>query len=161
MSQQIENITHKDVLDGILSACQKEYDILQKDGTTKKELGLDYVSMWWKMHKVNSPYFGRYAKVLTDLENKAVECFNHMCYERAQVMADQILRKCLSHKRSIDAKSSETRLDRHNKQQSLVDTLADNSSENRKIISLREEGKKSGLAGFIGGKEKEDVMSKY
>lgn len=156
MSHQVETISHKDVLDGILSACQKEYDITQPDGTIKKELGLDYVSMWWKLHKVNSPFFGRYAKILTDLENKAIDCFNHMVYDRAQVMADQILRTCLAHKRSIDAKSSETRLDKHNKQQSLIDTLADNSSENRRVITLKDEAKKSFLSSVFGAKEAEN-----
>ena len=156
--QEVQNVTHKDVLDGILSACQKEYDITQPDGSIKKELGLDYVSMWWKLHKVNSPFFARYAKILTDLENKAADCFNHMTFERAQVMADQILRKALSHKRSIDAKSSETRLDKHNKQQSLVDTLADNSSENRRVITLKDDAKRSFLNSLIGNQEKEDSV---
>lgn len=152
--EQDQHVSHKDVLDGLVSACQKEFDVIQPDKTIRKELGLDYVSMWWKLHKVNSPVFGRYAKILTDLENKAVECFNHMSLEKAKVFADQILRVVLAHKRSIDAKSSETRIDEHNKEQCLLDTLADTSTKSTRIVNLKDEARSSILAGIgIGKKE--------
>lgn len=157
MSQQIENVTHKDVLDGILTACQKYYEVTNPDGSIKKEVGVDFVSLWWKLHKVSSPFFARYAKILTDLENKAADCFNHMPLERAEVMADQILKRAISHKRSIDAKSSETRLDKHNKQQSLIDTLADNSTEARRIVTLKDDAKRSLKESFMGV-EKKSIM---
>lgn len=155
---EVQQVTHKDVLDGIISACQKEYDITQADGSTKKELGLDHVAMWYKLHKINSPFFGRYVRELTKEENKAVECFNHMTYERAAVMADQILRDVWSHKRSIDAKSSETRIDRHNKQDSLIDTLADNSSKSTRIISLKDDAKRSFASALGLGNKSDDPM---
>lgn len=156
--QQPEHISHKDVLDGILTACQKEYDIVQPDRTIKKELGVDYVALWYKLHKISSPFFGRYARKLTKEENKAIECFNHMTFERAEILADQILRDVWSHKRSIDAKSSETRIDKHNKDLSLIDTLTDTHTKSTRIISLKDEGRRS-LKEAITGKEKENAYT--
>lgn len=153
---QSEAVTHKDVLDGIITGCQKEYITEGENGRPKKELGIDYVSMWYKLHKINSPFFGRYTRKLTREENKAVDCFNHMTSERAEVMADQILRDVWSHKRSIDAKSSETRMDKHNKQDSLIDTLADNSSRSTRIVSLKDDAKR-GLKESILGIEKREA----
>lgn len=153
LSQQPEGISHKDVLDAIISACQTDIDIIdEQTGKTRKERALDYVSVWWKTHSVNSATFGRYAKSLTDYENKAVEAFNHMTHERAEVVAGQILRKVLSHKRSIDAKSSESRMNAQNKQQTLLHMLSSNKTE--RVLSLNEEAKRSLFESIFGGEKK-------
>lgn len=152
MIPQTENISHKDVLDAIISACQKPYKVEQPDHTYKEELGLDYEAMWWKTHKVASVTFARFAKVFKVLELKADQCKFHMTSERAEVMEAQLRNICIPYKISTDAKSSESRLNKQNRQQTLIDTLSNNKSE--RVVSLKEEGGRS-LKEAILGKEKE------
>lgn len=149
-----EQYNHKDVLDAIISACQKEYLITQADGSTKTELGLDHEKLWWKTHKVNAITFGRFAKVYKVFEKKAEQCYQHMPMERAKVMSEQIMQLCEPFKTMVDAKSSESKLDKQNRQQTLIDTLSHNKSE--RVVSLKEDGKRS-IKDAILGKEKEDA----
>ena len=146
------NISHKDVLDAIISACQKEYDVPQPDGSTKREMGLDSDAMWWKTNQVPAPTFGEFAKLYKRLWAKAEQCKFHMMPERAIVMESQIKDMCGPFKTSIDAKSSESRLNKLNRNKTLLDTLSHNKAE--RVVSITEEGKRS-LKEAILGKEKD------
>jgi len=153
---QPEQISHKDVLDAIISACQKPYEIEQPDGKKKVELGLDYEKMWWKTHKVSSNTFGRFAKVYKVLEKKGTQCKFYMTAERADVMAQQLRDICEPYTTAIDAKSSESRLNKQNKQQTLIDTLSHNKAE--RVVTLKDDAGRS-LKEAIMGKEKEDEVA--
>ena len=158
VSQQSDGINHKDALDAIISACQKDVDIIDDDtGKPRKERVLDNVSMWWKTHIINQPGFGRYAKILTNLENKATDAPNHMTMERAQVCMQQIMLEALSHKHSIDAKSSESRYDKNNKQQTLMHML--NAAKSERVVTLNEEAKRSLFESIFGGEKKKAAES--
>lgn len=150
-----EQISHKDVLDAIISACQKDYTIKQADGTIKTELGLDHEALWWKTHKVSSVTFGRFAEVYKKFEKKADQCFQHMTSERATQMSSQIMLICEPFKTMVNAKSSESRLDKSNRQQTLIDTLSHNKSE--RVVTLKDDAQRS-IKEAIVGKEKENVV---
>lgn len=158
MSQQPEGINHKDALDAIISACQKDVDIADDEtGKTRKERVLDNVSMWWKTHIINQFGFGRYAKILTNFENKAFDAPNHMTMERAEPCIKQIILEVESHKRSIDAKSSEARYDKNNKQQTLMHML--NAAKSERVVTLNEEAKRSLFESIFGGEKKKAAES--
>lgn len=146
------NISHKDVLDAIISACQKDSEVTQADGSVTIEKVLDSWAVWWKTNQVPSPTFGEFAKMYERLWAKADQCKFHMMPERAEVMAQQIKDMCLPFKSSIDAKSSESRLNKLNRNKTLIDVLSHNKAE--RVVSIQEEGGRS-LKEAILGKEKD------
>ena len=150
MLQESEKI-HSDVFELLDHACQLVE--IQEDGNggRQKVLVLDTKKAWYKTHVVNSPTFGRMALELEMLENKAVQCLNNMARPRAEIMAKQILDIVMAYRYSVDAKSSESRRDKHNTQSTLIDRLLRYKVE--KQYTLKDEGKKAFFDGFLGREE--------
>lgn len=150
-----ESISHKDVLDAILSACQKQYESEDANGKIVRQFDLDHKSLRWKTHKIASPKFGAFARALEKYENKASKCINNMTAQRAAVIAEDIIKDVEAYTYAIDAKSSETRLNKLNRNVCLVDTLSNQTQT--KVLSFKEEAKK-GLGEAIFGKKKSDEL---
>lgn len=77
-----------------------------------------------------------------------------MCQERATVMSQQILSLGKVYRRSIDAKSSESRVDERNAQETLIDTLKQNKIT--RTYSLQNDNVKNGALFGLGLKKAED-----
>lgn len=141
----------QDAVDLILQGTKKKVQVKQTDGTVIIEDVIDDNAVWWKTQLISSPTFGQLAFEVEHLESYAQGCFNFMSPERASVMGSQIIDFCSSIRRAIDAKSSETKMDKNNNQNALIDRIMRMKQE--KYISIKDDMKKTGLAGFIGGKE--------
>ena len=118
------------------------------DGTSQKIITLNYKKLWYKLQNVSSAYFGEYAYQLEEFVNMAADAYNNMSTERADVLSQQLLRKVSSHYFGIDAKSSETILDKNNNMKNLVHLL--NKSEITKKYVVKGEGKKTLMDGMLG-----------
>ena len=135
-----------DVIALLTDAAQKVEFEEQEDGKLKKVFALDVESIYWETRSVDSPSFARSTLELKNLESKADQCYFHMSKERADVISKQIKDIVANYRYSIDAKSSETRLDRNNAKPNLIDRLLRNRQE--KIYNLKEQGGKSLLEGM-------------
>ena len=140
--------SHNDIIDMIIEGCQTVEDVPQPDGSVQKQLVLDPEIPWWKTQLVNSETFGRYAFEFKEFERLSVSCYDNMSSERAHSLAQQILGVCNSFKRSIDAKSSESKRDKNNTQTTLVDKIIKNKQE--RVYQMKGEMKKSLMDGIMG-----------
>jgi|APSaa5957512535_1039671.scaffolds.fasta_scaffold01088_28 hypothetical protein len=148
---------HNDVVDVVIQSATKDSLVEQKDGTFLRTQVIDGESLWWKMGKVDSEKFGGFAFELKELERMAKEAFNNMCFERATQFHDQIIDFCQSFRSSIDAKGSESRRDKHNAKQTILDTLGRQRSE--KIYTIEDKMKSKGLGAFFGGNKARDEIA--
>lgn len=139
---------HNDVIDLITTACNIIREVPQADGSVIYQPEIESEIVWWKTHLINSPYFGRFALVLKRLEFRANDASNHMTAARAGGIRKQIFGIIESYKRSIDAKSSESRRDENNAQSTLIDKINRNKVE--KMYTVKGEAKKSFMAGMLG-----------
>lgn len=139
---------HNDVIDLITTACNTVREVPQADGSILYQSEIESEIVWWKTHLINSPYFGRFALVLKRLQFRGDDAQNHMSGPRALGIRRQIYGIIESYKRSIDAKSSESRRDENNAQSTLIDKINRNKVE--KIYSVKGEAKKSFLNGMLG-----------
>ena len=80
--------------------------------------------------------------------------FNAMPQERAIQFKEDILKISESYRRSIDAKGSESRLDKHNSKQTMFDKVGKNKIE--RVYSMKGDKAKSSLASIFAGKQKEE-----
>lgn len=145
---------NEDLIDLLITSYQYAEDVTQADGTIQKQLILDPEIPYWQLHKVNSPRFARFVLKLKKFEAKAADCYHNMCYERADVMAKQILLLGKVYRRSIDAKSSESRVDDRNAQETLIDTLKQNKIT--RTYSLKNDDVKNSALFGLGLKKAED-----
>ena len=120
-----------------------------EDGSTQKVIAINYKKLWYKLQNVSSQYFGEYAYHLEELANLAADAYNNMPEERADIVSQQLLRKINSHYYGIDAKSSETVLDKHNNMKNMVHLL--NRSETTKKYVVKDEASRNAVVGFLGG----------
>ncbi|MDE2026319.1 MAG: hypothetical protein KGJ07_07530 [Patescibacteria group bacterium] len=148
---------HSDVIDFITDSARERIQVRQEDDTLKTEEVLNFERIWWKTHNVNSTSFGRFAFLLKEYESLAEEAFSRMSKPRAKILAQQILARVSSYRYSIDAKSSESVLDKNNRQQTLVQMLNKNSIERKYVV--KEEMKKGFASGFIGRDQAKDQAS--
>jgi len=146
---------YNDLVDVVIQSVTKYEDIEQKDGTKIKEQIIDSEGLWWKTNKIDSEKFAALAFEVKEMERMALEAFNNMTASRAQQYHDQIMAFCQSIRSSIDAKSSESRRDKHNARQTTLDTIGRNRVE--KVYSLKDEAKKSGLSSLLGGKSRAEI----
>ena len=146
---------YNDLVDVVIQSVTKYEDIEQKDGTKIKEQIIDSEGLWWKTNKIDSEKFGALAFELKEMERMANEAFTNMTFARATQYHDQIMAFCGSMRSSIDALSSQSRRDKHNARQTMIDTIGRNRVE--KVYSLKEEGKKSGMASLLGGKSRDEI----
>ena len=143
-----------DALDFLIDGMQEIIEEQNADGTKEYKTKFNPKSAWYKGHIINQP-FGRYALWLERLEGLAKSCYDNMWTGRAHIIAEGILRAVESHRRSIDAKSSETYRDERNTQSSLIHILTDKSIE-RKYTLKGDEIKKGLFAGMMGRRSEED-----
>jgi len=78
-----------------------------------------------------------------------------MPYERAQVIAQEILSIGKSYRRAIDAKSSESRRDKHNSKSTLLDKMGKNKVE--RVYTQKGDVKRSMFDSFLGKKQEQDM----
>ncbi len=102
---------------------------------------------WYQGHNINAS-FGRYAMLIERWENLATKCFSMMSPEPAAELAKDILLKLNEHKRSVDAKSSETWRDKDNSQSSVFQILANKKVE--KVYTVHGDAKRSFMDGILG-----------
>ena len=145
---------YTDLIDIVIQAAQTQVDVEQKDGSITKETIIDPEVIWWKTGSVNSPTFARFALELKELERLALTAFENMMPDRARAFAHNIIDLGTSYRRSIDAKSSESRLNKENSQSTLIDKINRNKIE-RVYTSKGEQTKKS-LADIFMGRDKEN-----
>ena len=110
--------------------------------------------IWWKTQIIANTNFGRFAKLLLDFAALADQADNFMTPARAMVLKKQIMAEVNSYKRSIDATSSISRLDKNNTQPTLVDKI--NSSKVPRYYSLKEEARKGIIEGIFGKPKNND-----
>lgn len=140
--------THNDVIDLLTDSYQVVVEEPDEAGTPQKMLQLDPEIVWWQTHLINSNAFGRFAYEYKVFEGKARDCYNNMTKARADIISKQILEICNAYKRSIDAKSSETRIDKNNNTSNLIQTVSRNKQE--RYYNIKGEGKKTFIDGFLG-----------
>ena len=145
-----------DVIALLTDAAQKVEISTQADGTPQKNLILDVESIYWETRSVDSPAFARCVLETKRFESMADQCYNHMSKERADVISKQIKDIVTNFRYSIDAKSSETRLDKNNAKPNLIDRLLRNRQE--KIYNLKEDAKNSIFSGITGKKANDESM---
>lgn len=154
----VEQANYKDAIDAILTSCQELQDAKDQNGEIVKQIGMNYKRLWWKLHSVSSTTFGRLALEVENLAGKAEQCQNHMSPERALVMSRQIMNIVDSYKYSIDAESSRTRLNKDNRQPSVLDRLTNQKQD--KTITFKEDAKRS-FKDAIMGAEKRNASEAY
>lgn len=147
--------TRNDVIDLLNDAAQKLVVVENEHGRQELRAQLDPESIWAETRTVDNPYFGRMVLELKKLESMADEAYEHMSPERATVISAQIKRICYNYRLSIDAKSSETRMDKHNAKSNLLDKLLRQRSE--RVLSIEDNMKGSILDGFKGKQTKDAV----
>ncbi len=145
---------HSGVIDFITDACKVLREVEGPDGKLLEQLVLDTERVYWKTHNVASPYFGRSVLELKQFENCALDCFDHMSFPRAQVLAKQITQGVLAYKYSIDAKSSESQRDKNNASMTLVDKLNKNKSEH--VYTVKGDAKRTIMDGILGRDAEKD-----
>lgn len=147
---------HNDLVDVVIESAQVYREIKMPDGNIQLQQVTDSDIIWWKTQIVAKPNFGRFAKLLLDFYALADQASDFMTPARAAVLRKQILAEVEGYKRSIDATSSISRLDKNNTQPTLVDKI--NSSKVPRYYSLKEEARKGLMEGLFGkGKKDEDV----
>ena len=155
---QVESANYKDAIDAILTSCQELQDTKDQNGEIIKQIGMNYKRLWWKTHNISSTTFGRFALEVENLSSKAEQCVNHMSPERALVMSKQIMAIVDSYKYSIDAESSRTRLNKDNRQPSLIDRFTNQKQE--RVVTLKDDASRSLKDAFLG-REKRDASEGY
>ncbi len=146
-SELIPNAEPKniDFFDFLTDACKVKREVLKLDGTVDVRFEFDPKTAKYKTQMVNSTNYAGFVFELEELENLALEAFNHMSHKRAQGFYNQIMRKVQAYQYSTDAKSSETLHDKKNKQGSLVHLVTKSRSEKNVVITDGEVKK-----GFLG-----------
>lgn len=147
---------NQDVVDLLTTAGQEVKEIRNEHGDTERILELNPDIFYWKLHSVASNRFARMVLLVKLVEKKAEEAQYNMSKPRAQVLKKQILHVTEAYRRSIDAKSSETILNKDNKQPNLINQIKSNVSRQEKVYSAKDEKTKSMLAGIIGRDEEKD-----
>ena len=148
--------TRNDVVDLLQDAAKIWVEVEDEHGNPRKESQLDAEQIYWSTRNVDNPHFGSMAKELLKLENMADEAEDHMMPERAMVFKRQIMAICKVYRKSIDAKSSETRMDKLNSKPNLIDKFLKRESSHR--LTIDEKVKSSVLEAFKG-KQKENSMT--
>ena len=143
-----------DVVSIMIDACGEKVRVKQSDGSFKDEIQLNNHRVWLKTHNINSNRFARYQFFRERLESLARTAKDHMTFQKAQVLYEQIMNLCSDYDYSIDAKSSEAISDKHNGSATLIDKI--NRKETTRRYVLSDELKKSGWESFIGPQASRD-----
>lgn len=115
---------------------------------------MDDLSLWCKTLKVASPKLGDVIYNMMEVMRNGMNASKNMCKERALVWQEETLEIAESVRKALDAKASESMVDGHNKQNTLLDTVNKSSSE--RIISMKDNAKQS-IWDSILHKEKDKI----
>lgn len=144
----------KDLLDIILQASMVQKDVPLKTGETEKQSTTDAEIIWWKTLMVNANTLGRFAFKLKEFERMAFDAFNNMSADRARDFAHTVIDIGSSYRRSLDAKSSESKRNDENSQSTLVDKI--NRTQVEKIYTSKGEVAKGIMESIIHRDRQED-----
>lgn len=150
---------YNDLVDVVVQSVTKNEPIEQKDGSILSQQVINGESLWWKTHKIDSEKFGNLSMEVKEWERMADECYNNMTFERAAKLSKQILGYGQSIRSSIDSISSQSRRNKDNARQTLLDTIGRNRVEH--ITTLKDDMKKGGMAAFFGNKSRSDIDDQY
>lgn len=141
-----ERDNYKDVVDLLITG-SKDAEWVQTDAGIIKQDSIDYDSIYWSTRNINSNKFGRFVQKLKVLEGLSKEAIYNMESSRSNVLVSQINNIVSAYKRSIDAKNSETVIDKNHAQSNLLDKLLHRKSE--KTLNIKDQTKKGLGSAFL------------
>ena len=148
---------HSDLVEVAMQAATQREVVRQPDDSVEVAEYVDSDILWWWSHAVNSTHFGRMALLLTEWERMADEAHARMPTERANLLAGQIKAIGKTYRRSIDAKSSESRRDDRNSQATFFDRVARRRTEH---VYTAQDRQSAGLRGAFMGRRQEMDMDR-
>ena len=155
MIQEGDNASSNDMTDLVLQSVQTSKQITDDDGKITIVQYMDDLSLWCKTLSVASNTLSQVIFELMEWIRNGVAARNNMCLERAIDWEKETMAIAESVRKALDSKSSESMVNKDNKQSTLLDKVNRSSSE--KIYTMKENASKS-LWDSIMGKEK-DKMS--
>ena len=141
-----ERDNYKDVVDLLVTGSKGTEWVQTPEGVVRQE-SIEYDSIYWSTRNINSNKFGRFVQKLKVLEGLANEAVYNMEVARSNVLVSQIKNIVSSYKRSIDAKNSETVIDKNHAQSNLLDKLLHRKSE--KTLNIKDQTKKGLGSAFL------------
>ena len=141
-----ERDNYKDVVDLLVTGSKGTEWVQTPQGVVRQE-SIEYDSIYWSTRNINSNKFGRFVQKLKVLEGLANEAIYNMEVARSNVLVSQIKNIVSSYKRSIDAKNSETVIDKNHAQSNLLDKLLHRQSE--KTLNIKDQTKKGLGSAFL------------
>lgn len=145
-----------DLVDVVTRSSTKTIQIEQKDGSITTEQVLDEETLWWKTLDVSNEKFSRMAFELKEWERLGDLAYSNMPKERADQFYKDVMGIGQSYRRAIDAKSSESRVDKHNSKKTLLDKMGKTTTE--KIYTSKGTEVKRTLGDVMLGRNKERDM---
>ena len=145
--------TTLDMVDLLLESYKKPQYVQGQDGVTRVERIIDERKVWWQTHHIGTQHLGAFAKELEGLRNLATNAFYHMSATRARVIQDQLLKIVGAYEYAVDAKGSESRIDEHNTNQTVLAMLAKAKTERQ--YTLKGDVKQGFMDGIMGRKANE------
>ena len=142
-----------DMVGVLLESYKKPQYVNGPDGVPKLERVIDEHRVWWQAHHIGTNNLGEFAKELEGLRNLANNAFYHMSSTRARAVQDQLLKIVSAYEYSIDAKGSESRIDDHNTNQTVLAMLAKAKTERQ--YTLKGDVKQGIFDGVLGRKANE------
>ena len=142
-----------DMVGVLLESYKKPQYVNGPDGVAKLERVIDEHRVWWQAHHIGTNNLGEFAKELEGLRNLANNAFYHMSSTRARAVQDQLLKIVAAYEYSIDAKGSESRIDDHNTNQTVLAMLAKAKTERQ--YTLKGDVKAGFMDGIMGRKANE------
>ena len=143
---------HKDILDFILAGTKTPQTIQGQNGLEIVEV-IDPEIAYWMTRSVNASTFARFVYKLKLLEGMAEQTAYNMSIPRAEALTKEIMTQVNAYKRSIDSKSSESILDRQNRQSNFIDKFVNARSE--RVYTVRG-NVKSGIGAALLGNDVEN-----
>lgn len=145
---------NSDFIDLLTTAVSKQKKY-QDNGIERTELEINTKELGYKLQMVSSNTYARFVFMKERLESLAIDVYNYMEPEKADVISGQVMRLVDAYGYSTDAKSSETLRDKHNSVSSLLHILNSKSTERK--VTISEDVKKGGFAAMFGGSAKKQA----
>lgn len=155
MIQEGDNASSNDMTDLVLQSVHTAKQVTDDDGKISIIQYLDNMSLWCKTLSVASNTLSQVIFELMEWIRNGGAAKTNMCVERANEWETVVMAVSESVRKTLDSKSSESMVNKDNKQSTLLDKVNRSSSE--KIFTMKENAKGS-LWDSIMGKEK-DKMS--
>ena len=152
IGQESDN-TVIDMVSVLLESYKKPQYVTGPDDKVRVERVIDEHRVWWQAHHIGTNHLGTFAKQLEGLRNLANNAIYHMSATRARTVQDQLLKIVGAYEYSIDAKGSESRIDDHNTNQTVLAMLAKAKTERQ--YTLKGDVKQGFMDGIMGRKANE------